>query len=60
MLDALDLAEVMLVCHSGAGGEVIRYVARDRGTRLARAALVGATGSKIMGTPTIPSARRRR
>jgi pimeloyl-ACP methyl ester carboxylesterase len=48
VLDSLDLTGVTLVCHSGAGGEAIRYTSRRGAARLARIVLVGATGPKMM------------
>lgn len=54
VLDALDLTDVTLVCHSGAGGEAIRYVARHGAARLARIVLVGATGPKMMADADDP------
>lgn len=43
LLDRLDLVDVTLVGHSMGGGEVIRYLSRHGGGRIARIALVGAT-----------------
>jgi non-heme chloroperoxidase len=43
MLDALDLQNVTLVCHSMAGGEAVRYLSRHGTKRVARVALLGAT-----------------
>ncbi len=54
VLDALDVTEVTLVCHSGAGGEAIRYAARHGTARLARIVLVGATGPKMMADTDNP------
>lgn len=48
VLDTLDIHEATLVCHSGAGGEAIRYVTRHGADRLARIVLVGATGPKLV------------
>jgi non-heme chloroperoxidase len=48
VLETLDLREVTLVAHSGAGGEAIRYISRHDSERLARLVLVGATGPTIM------------
>lgn len=44
LLETLDLRDATLVCHSGAGGEAIRYVTRHGPDRLARIVLAGATG----------------
>jgi pimeloyl-ACP methyl ester carboxylesterase len=58
VLDTLDLADVVLVGHSGSGGEIIRYLARHGTRRVARAVLVGATGPRMVapspGEPGIP------
>lgn len=58
VLDGLDLREVVLVGHSGAGGEIIRYLTRHGGSRVARVVLVGATGPCMVapapGAPGIP------
>jgi non-heme chloroperoxidase len=50
VLEALDLRDVTLVCHSGAGGEAIRYISRYGLRRLARLVLVGATGPAMMAS----------
>lgn len=59
VLQALDLHDVTLVAHSGAGGEAFRYVARYGRDRIARLVLVGATGPRMMqdggGTPGLTS-----
>lgn len=44
VIDALDLRDVVIVAHSGAGGEAIRYVSRYGAGRVERLILVGATG----------------
>lgn len=57
VLDTLDLQNVTLVCHSGAGGEAIRYVSRHGEARLARIVLVGATGPRMLASvdnPVVP------
>lgn len=51
VLDSLDLRNVILVAHSGAGGEAIRYVTRHGKDRLARIILVGATGPRMLAGP---------
>ena len=50
LLEAMDLQGATLVCHSGAGGEAIRYVTRHGSDRVARIILVGATGPKFLPT----------
>ncbi|WP_294047665.1 alpha/beta hydrolase [Sphingomonas sp.] len=55
VLDALDLANVTLVAHSGAGGEAIRYLSRHGSARVARLVLVGATGPRVIGVAGITS-----
>lgn len=54
VLDSLDLTGVTLVCHSGAGGEAIRYTSRHGAARLARIVLLGATGPKMMADADDP------
>ena len=54
VLDAVDLTQVTLVCHSGAAGEAIRYVIRYGADRLRRLVLVGATGPKMMAIDDEP------
>ena len=54
VLTALDLQEVVVVAHSGAAGEVIRYVTRHGDARLARIVLVGATGPCMRRRPDNP------
>ncbi|WP_296018770.1 alpha/beta hydrolase [uncultured Agrobacterium sp.] len=49
VLRSLDLSNVTLVAHSGAGGEAIRYLSRYNDNRIKRLILVGATGPKIIG-----------
>lgn len=49
VLDTLDLADVTLVAHSGAGGEAIRYLTRHSHARVNRLILVGATGPRVVG-----------
>ncbi|MCX7366217.1 MAG: alpha/beta hydrolase [Alphaproteobacteria bacterium] len=43
LLDRLDLQQVMLVGHSMGAGEVVRYIARHGGKRIARVMLVAPT-----------------
>ncbi|MFL5812098.1 MAG: alpha/beta fold hydrolase [Bdellovibrionia bacterium] len=58
VIDRLGLDKIILVAHSGAGGEAIRYLSRYGSTRVARLVLVGATGPKMVaqspGDPGIP------
>lgn len=51
VIEVLDLQDVTLVAHSGAGGEAIRYLDRRGSDRIARLALVGATGPRVMAAP---------
>ncbi|MEV4935108.1 alpha/beta hydrolase [Sphingobium sp. LMA1-1-1.1] len=51
VIDALDLRDVTLVAHSGAGGEAMRYLARYGSARVSRLVLVGATGPRVMAAP---------
>jgi pimeloyl-ACP methyl ester carboxylesterase len=44
VLATLDLHDVTIVAHSGAGGEALRYLARHGANRVARLMLVGASG----------------
>lgn len=55
VLSVLDLRDVVLVAHSGAAGEAIRYVARHGEARLSRLILVGATGPCMRRRPDNPS-----
>jgi non-heme chloroperoxidase len=48
VLDKLDLRNATLVCHSGAGGEAIRYCSRHGVGRVERLVLVAATGPRMM------------
>lgn len=48
VLDALDLRNVVLVGHSGAVGEIIRYLSRHGDERVARVVLVAATGPRMI------------
>jgi pimeloyl-ACP methyl ester carboxylesterase len=58
VIDRLELHNVILVAHSGAGGEAIRYLTRNGSARVARLVLVGATGPKMIaqepGEPGLP------
>jgi non-heme chloroperoxidase len=54
ILDALDLADVTLVAHSGASGEAIRYATRHGASRLRRIVFVGATGPCMLAGPDNP------
>ena len=44
ILESLDLSDLVLVAHSGAGGEAIRYITRHGPDRIRHLVLVGATG----------------
>lgn len=58
VMESLDLHDVTIVAHSGAGGEAIRYLSRYGAQRVARLVLVGATGPRMIaeqdGAPGIP------
>ena len=54
VIDALDLRDVVLVAHSGAGGEAIRYVTRHGSDRVRHLVLVGATGPCPLQRPDNP------
>jgi pimeloyl-ACP methyl ester carboxylesterase len=58
VLDRLLLSDVILVGHSGAGGEIIRYLSRYGAGRVSRVVLVGAMGpcmiSAAPGEPGMP------
>ncbi|WP_405164253.1 alpha/beta hydrolase [Nocardia sp. NBC_01499] len=56
LLDRLDLTDVTLVGHSMGGGEVIRYLTRHGGHRVARIALVGATAPYLGVDPQLADA----
>lgn len=55
VLDRLDLTDVTLVCHSGAAGEAIRYLAQFGSGRLSRLVLVGAMGPLLVASEENPS-----
>jgi pimeloyl-ACP methyl ester carboxylesterase len=50
VLERLDLNNTVVVTHSGAAGEIIRYLSRHRSKRVARAVLVGAMGPRMIST----------
>lgn len=50
VLDNLGLEQATLVGHSGAGGEIIRYLTRHGSGRVKRVVLVGATGPCMTAT----------
>jgi non-heme chloroperoxidase len=54
VLDVLDLRGVTLVGHSMASGEIVRYLTRHGGDRVARIALVGATTPLLHRTADNP------
>lgn len=51
VLDKLALEGTVLVGHSGAAGEIIRYLTRHGSGRVKRIVLVGATGPRMLATP---------
>ena len=51
VIEAFDLRDVTLVAHSGACGEAVRYLTRHGSDRIARLALVGATGPRVLAAP---------
>lgn len=54
VMDALDLHSCTVVAHSGAGGEVVRCIARHGDARIARIVFVGATLPALTRTPSNP------
>jgi pimeloyl-ACP methyl ester carboxylesterase len=54
VLDVLDLRGVTLVGHSMASGEIVRYLTRHGGDRVARIALLGATTPLLFRTADNP------
>ncbi|WP_316219297.1 alpha/beta hydrolase [Bradyrhizobium sp. SZCCHNR2026] len=54
VLSCRELRDVVLVAHSGAAGEAIRYATRHGRQRLARLVLVGATGPCMRRQPDNP------
>jgi non-heme chloroperoxidase len=54
VLDVLDLRGVTLVGHSMASGEIVRYLTRHEGDRVARIALLGATTPLLFRTADNP------
>lgn len=55
VIETLDLNDLTLVAHSGASGEVIRYVTRHGAGRVGRIILVGATGPCMLAGETNPN-----
>lgn len=55
ILDALDLSDVTLVCHSGAAGEAIRYLSRFGVARVSHLVLIGAMGPLLVASAENPS-----
>lgn len=55
VLDALDMHGVTLVGHSVAGAEIVRYLTRHGGGRVARAALVSTTTPLLLRTADNPN-----
>jgi pimeloyl-ACP methyl ester carboxylesterase len=56
VLDTLDLSDITLIGHSMGGGEVVRYLSRHGGQRVARIALVGSTVPKLDVDPAAAAA----
>lgn len=60
VLDTMGHREITVVAHSGAAGEVLRYLGRHGSSRIERLFLVGAAGPKMISTekgmPGIPAA----
>jgi non-heme chloroperoxidase len=56
LMETLDLRQAMLVGHSTGGGEVVRYIARHGGGRVARLVLVAAVTPFMLRTPGNPDA----
>jgi non-heme chloroperoxidase len=54
VIDALDLDDLVIVAHSGASGEAIRYISRYGASRIARLVLVGATGPCMLARADNP------
>ena len=54
VMEVLDLASCTVVAHSGAGGEVVRCIARHGDARIARIVFVGATLPVLTRTPSNP------
>lgn len=54
LLEGLDLRDVTLVGFSMGGGEVVRYLSRHGGDRIARAVLVSAVTPMMQKTPDHP------
>lgn len=52
VINALDVAEISLIGHSGAGGEILRYLSRHGSSRVRNVVLVGATGPAM--TTAVP------
>jgi len=54
LADALDLTNAVHIGHSTGGGEVIRYVARSKPGRVAKAVLLGAVPPIMLATERYP------
>lgn len=54
LAEALDLKNAIHIGHSTGGGEVIRYVARSRPGRVAKAVLIGAVPPIMLATAAYP------
>jgi pimeloyl-ACP methyl ester carboxylesterase len=59
VMDSLDLRDVVLVGHSLGGAEVVRYLTRHRGRRVAHAVLIAPTTPFRMKTDDNPNGKPR-
>ena len=55
LTDALDLKDAVHIGHSTGGGEVVRYVARAKAGRVAKAVLIGAVPPIMVKSETNPT-----
>ena len=55
LLEQRNLDRIILVAHSMASGEVIRYMTRHKGKRVAKIAMLGPTAPCLMQTASNPS-----
>ena len=54
LFTALDVKKVTMIGHSTGGGEVVRYIGRHGGRRVARVVLMGAVPPIMLKTPANP------